>query len=194
MKHANVKEVLIDRAITVLGSAGMDKATTKAIVAGTGISEVYIYRHFANKEDLLAKAFDKLDDELVQKVMLHVHVMYIQSMAYQDRCRFFFTAVWEFLLQNQTKCTAFIRYYYSPYFAKNSAAEHKKRYAPLVEKFRPAFQEKANVWMILNHILNTMMDFAVKVYDGAVADDADTAEHVFRLVYMSTQQYFKKEA
>ena len=62
MKHANVKEVLIDRAIDVLGSAGMDKATTKAIVAGTGISEVYIYRHFANKEDLLAKAQAWHDD------------------------------------------------------------------------------------------------------------------------------------
>jgi len=192
MKHANVKEVLIDRAITVLGSAGMDKATTKAIVAGTGISEVYIYRHFANKEDLLAKAFDKLDDELVQKVMLHVHVMYIQSMAYQDRCRFFFTAVWEFLLQNQTKCTAFIRYYYSPYFAKYSAEAHKERFMPLVAKFQDAFKDEANVWMLLNHILTTMLDFAVKVYDGQLPNDGDTEDHVFRVIYYAIYPYFKR--
>ena len=47
--------------------------------------------------------------------------------------------------------------------------------------------------MILNHILATMLDFAVKVFDGAVPDDEDTAEHVFRLVYFSVRQYFKRE-
>lgn len=191
MKHTNVKEVLIDSAITVLGSAGMDKATTKAIVAGTGISEVYIYRHFANKEDLLAKAFEKLDDELVQKAMLHIHVMYIQSMEYRERCRFFFSAVWEFLLQNQVKCTAFVRYYYSPYFAKYSANAHKERFTPLVSKFQDAFKDEANVWMLLNHILTTMLDFAVKVYDGQLPNNEDTAEHIFRVIYHAVRPYFK---
>lgn len=192
MKHMNVKEALIDRAITVLGSAGMDKATTKAIVAGTGISEVYIYRHFTNKEDLLAKAFDRLDEELVEKVMLHIPVMYIPSMEYELRCRFFFTAVWEFLLQNQTKCMAFIRYYYSPYFVKYSAEAHKQRFIPLVAKFRDAFRDEANAWMLLNHILTTMLDFAVKVYEGQLPNDADTAEHIFRVVYFAVRPYFKR--
>ena len=192
MKHANVKEVLIDRAIEVLGSAGMDKATTKAIVAGTGISEVYIYRHFANKEDLLSKAFDKLDNELAMKVAMHVHVMYIQSMEYQDRCRFFFTAVWEFLLQNKTKCAAFMRYYYSPYFDKYSADAHKARFEPLILKFQDAFREESNVWMLLNHILSTMMDFALKVYDGELPNNEETAEHVFRIIYYAVRPYFKR--
>lgn len=191
MKHTNVKEILIDRAITVLGSAGMSKATTKAIVAGTGISEVYIYRHFVNKEDLLAKAFEKLDNELVQKAMLHIPVMYIQSMEYQTRCRFFFTAVWELFLQNQTKCTAYIRYYYSPYFAEYSAEAHKKRFIPLVSKFQDAFKDEANVWMLLNHILTTMLDFAVKVYDGQLPNNEDTAEHIFRVIYHAIRPYFK---
>lgn len=192
MKHTNVKEVLIDRAITVLGSAGMDKVTTKAIVADTGISEVYIYRHFTNKEDLLAKAFETLDEELAQKVAMHIHIMYIQSMEYQDRCRFFFSAVWEFLLQNQTKCAAFIRYYYSPYFSKYSAESHKDRFAPLASKFQDAFKSDANVWMLLNHILATMLDFAMKVYDGQLPNDADTTEHVFRIIYYAMRPYFKR--
>ena len=191
MKHTNVKEVLIDRAISVLGTAGMDKTTTKAIVSGTGISEVYIYRHFTNKEHLLASAFEKLDEELAQKATMHIHLMYIQSMDFHTRCRFFFSAVWEFLLQNQTKCYAFIRYFYSPYFAKYSAEFHKERFMPLATKFQDAFKENANVWMLLNHILATMLDFAVKVYDGQLPNDEDTAEHVFRVVYHAMYPYFK---
>ena len=86
-----------------------------------------------------------------------------------------------------------MRYYYSPYFSKYSAVDHKRRYRPLVDKFKDAFREDANVWMILNHILTTMLDFAVKVFDGAVPNDNDTAEHVFRLLYVSVRQYFKEK-
>ena len=191
MKHTNAKEILIDRAITVLGTVGMDKTTTKAIVAGTGISEVYIYRHFANKEDLLAKSFDVLDEEFVQKVMLHIHIMYVQSMEYQDRCRFFFTAVWEFLLQDQIRFSAFARYFHSPYFTKYSADIHKERFLPLIAKFQEAFNDDVDVWELLNHILATMLVFALKVYDNQLPNDEHTTNYVFDVIYQSVAPYFK---
>ena len=193
MSPQDMREKLIARTISVIATEGLDKTTTKAITTGTGINEAYIYRHFSDKKDLLSKAFDKLDEELVAKVMQHLPVMYMQELEYEMRCWVFFTSVWKFMLGNRDKCLAFIRYYYSPYFQRCSAEEHKKRYMPLVDKFKDAFREEANVWMILNHILTTMLDFAVKVFDGAVPDNDDTAEHVFRLIYCSIRQYFKKK-
>lgn len=193
MSPQDMREKLIARTITVIATEGLDKTTTKAITTGTGINEAYIYRHFSDKKDLLSKTFDKLDDELVAKVMQHLPVMYMQELEYEMRCWVFFTSVWKFMLGNRDKCLAFIRYYYSPYFQRCSAEEHKKRYMPLVDKFKDAFREEANVWMILNHILTTMLDFAVKVFDGAVPNNDDTAEHVFRLIYCSIRQYFKKK-
>ena len=192
VKFPNVKQTLIDRTITVLGTEGMDKTTTKAIVAGTGINEVYIYRHFANKEDLLSKAFDKLDEELAEKAMLHIPVMYMLNLEYETRCRFFFTAMWDCLLSDREGCFAYIRYYYSPYFIKNSAQAHKERFAPLIAKFSDAFKENANVWMLMNHILTTMLGFAVKVYDGHIPNNRNTEEHVFRVVYHSVHPYLKR--
>lgn len=62
---------------------------------------------------------------------------------------------------------------------------------PLVEKFSGSFRSEANVWMILNHILSAMMDFSVKVYNGMLPNDDDTAENVFRVIYASVNQYFK---
>jgi len=192
VKNTNVRDVLINRTISVIAEEGLDKTTTKAIVAGTGINEVYIYRQFANKEELLQKAFEKLDEELVSKVMLHIPVMYMLSLEYRARCRFFFNEVWKFLLGNREKCLAYVQYYYSPYFRKHSAEDHRLRFVPLVEKFNEAFREEANSWMLLNHIINTMLDFAVRVYDGDLPDDPDTAEHVFRVVYYAVSPYFKK--
>ena len=191
MSPNDIRETLIARTIHVIAKEGLDKTTTKAITEGTSINEAYIYRHFSNKDELLSKAFDKLDEELVGKAMQHVSVMYMQEMEYEIRCGIYFQAMWKFLLGNKEKCRAFIRYYYSPYFAKYSAVSHKQRYEPLVEKFAVAFKKEANVWMILNHILTTMLDFAIKVCDGSLPENDDTAEHVFRLIYVSIRQYFR---
>ena len=63
---------------------------------------------------------------------------------------------------------------------------------PVVEKFKDAFTEESDVWMILNHILNVMLDFAVKVHNKQMSDEDDYVEHIFRVIYASVQQYFKE--
>ena len=192
MSPQDMREKLIARTITVVATEGLDKTTTKAITTGTGINEAYIYRHFSDKKDLLSKAFDKLDDELVAKVMQHLPVMYMQELEYELRCRVFFEAVWKFMLANKEHCLAFVQYYYSLYFTKYSAESHKRRYIPIVEKFKDAFKDEADVWMILNHILNVMLDFAVKVHNGQMPSEDNYSEHVFLVIYRSVEQYFRK--
>ncbi len=193
MKHHNVRDTLIDRTISVIASEGLDKTTTKAIVTGTDINEVYIYRKFENKEELLTRAFESLDEELVNKAMSHISVMYDTKYDYELRCWIFFGHVWNFLLGNKEKCLAFVQYYYSPYFQKYSIEAHKIRYIPLVNKFKDAFIDEADVWMILNHILNVMLDFAVKVHNKQMPKDDNYVEHIFRVIYASVNQYFKQK-
>ena len=192
MSPQDMREKLIARTITVIANEGLDKTTTKAITTGTGINEAYIYRHFSDKTDLLSKTFDKLDDELVAKVAQHLPVMYMQELEYELRCRVFFEAVWKFMLANKEHCLAFVQYYYSPYFTKYSAKNHKRRYAPVVEKFKDAFKDEADVWMILNHILNVMLDFAIKVHNDQMPNEDTYSEHVFLVIYRSVEQYFRK--
>lgn len=191
MKQDELRQRLIDGTIHVIAKDGLDKATTKQIGLNTNVNEAYIYRCFKDKEDMFAKTFASLDNELVSKALQHLPVMYMQGLKFEMRSWVYFTSVWRFLLGNSEKCLAFIRYYYSPYFSKYSATEHKQRYLPLVEKFKSAFKDESNVWMILNHILVTMLDFATKVFDNAIPDNDDTTEHVFRLIYLSVKQYFK---
>ncbi len=191
MKQQNARGRLIENTITVIASEGLDKTTTKAIVKGTDINEAYIYRFFLNKDELLSKAFDELDNELLDTAMTYISIMYKTDISFENRCWLFFSQCWEFLLGNRDKCLAYIQYYYSPYYQKYSAIPHRERFEPLVDRLKLAFKTEANVWLILNHIMNVMLDFATKVYDGTASNSDDTAEHVFRLIYFSVSQYFK---
>ena len=118
MKRVTVRERLIDNTIKVIAANGLDKTTTKAIVSGTDINEAYIYSNFSDKEELLARAFDSLDEELVSKLMLHLPIMFTPGLDKESRSRMLFTSIWTFLMGNREKCIAFIRSYYSPYFIK----------------------------------------------------------------------------
>lgn len=191
MKQDDLSQALIDGAIRVIARSGLNKATTKAISNATGINEVYIYRLFQNKEKLFEKAFDSLDDRLVSKALLHVEVMYEQEMAYETRCRIYFFAMWNFLVGNKEEILTYVRYYYSPYFIKGAAVSHRKRFAPLVNKFKDAFLDEADVWMILSHILNVMLSFSIMVYNDEMPNEDDYTEHIFRVVYYSIKQYLK---
>ena len=78
MKQDEFRQVLIDGTIHVIARDGIDKASAKQIEAETGINAVYIYRCFKDKEDMFAKTFDYLDDELASAMMTHVSAMYVR--------------------------------------------------------------------------------------------------------------------
>ncbi len=191
MKLEETRITLINATIQVIARDGLDKATTKNLAAEAGLNEAYIYRTFEDKDDLYVKTFEKIDEELVSKILEHFPVMNMQGVPFDDRCWILFSFIWRFLLVNRKKAVTFIRYYYSSYYRRYSSDAHHKCYIPVLEQFSVVFKEDANTWFILTHILNTMLDFAIKVIDGEAPNNDDTAEHVFRLVYASTKQYLK---
>ena len=194
MKQNEIRSQLIDGTIRVIARDGLDKASAKQIESETGINVVYIYRCFRDKEDMFAQVFLGLDHELIDQILTALPVMELPSLSVEKRCRLLFEAIWRFLLGNSEKCLCYIRYYHSRYFQEYSSKAHQAAYRPIVAKFSEMFLEEANVWMLLNHILNVMLDFAVKVFHGDVPNDEDTSEHVFRLIYYSIRPYFKNQA
>ncbi len=192
MKQDETRRRLIDGTIHVIARDGLDKATTKQIGLETSINEAYIYRCFEDKEDMFAKTFDFLDQELEKETSKHLEVMTLTELDFETRCRLYFFSIWKFMLGNREKFLAYVRYYYSTYFKKHSAKKHKELFRPLVEKFSEAFLDEADVWMIFNHILNVMLAFAVMVYNDEMPKEDDYSEHVFRVVYAAVKQYFRK--
>ena len=193
MKQDAIRRAMIDGTIHVIARDGLDKATTKLLASESGVNEAYIYRFFNGKEAMLVKTFDALDEKLLANIQSNIKYMQIENMGLRERCWLMFCGVWKFIIGNKDECLTFIRYYYSPYFDRYSAEIHKKRYEGLVRVMSIAFREDAYVWMILNHILNVMLDFAIKVFNGTMENSDENVEHVFRVIYESIKQYFKEE-
>ena len=192
MRHSGdtVRKAIIEGTVNAVACYGLDGATTKRISADTKINEAYIYREFKSKDHLLASTFAALDAELVSEVMLRLPIMDVVSMDVKQRCMMFFFSVWKFILGKPRRCICYIQYYYSQYFTKYSKDEHLALYVPLVEKFTSAFKEGTNVSLLFGHIMHSMLDFAVKVFNGYLKDDEETAKYVFDIIYSSVESRF----
>ena len=67
--HGNLRRALLDEAITIIGAEGLNDVTLREIGARLGVSRTALYRHFADKDALLAavatEGFRTLRHELV---------------------------------------------------------------------------------------------------------------------------------
>ena len=193
MTKEEMRQMLLESTIETIGGVGFSGATTKAIASSRGINEAYIYRCFKSKEDMFAKDFESLDLELIDTLKRYRGVLYQTDLTHEEKHKAYFTKIWEFLIGNREKCLTYIRYYYSPYFRKYSAEEHDRLFAPVVANFSVLFKEEANVRLILNHMLNVALDFAIKVFHGEMPNEPDFTDHVFLVIYRSIEPYFKEE-
>lgn len=189
MTQEEMRLALVNSTVKVVANDGLDKTTTKAISTAADLNEVYIYRLFEGKEDLLRKSFEMLDKELIDAVYSALPVMCNNEQDFVSNFRILFCTVWHFLLGNRDKCVCYMRYFYSPYFQKHSAESHTERFAKVIEGMTPAFADGSDVYFFLNHILNVMLGFAIKVFDGDLTNDNQTAEMIFTIVFSSVRPY-----
>jgi AcrR family transcriptional regulator len=67
--HGNLRRALLDEAIAIIGAEGLNDVTLREIGARLGVSRTALYRHFADKDALLAavatEGFRALRRELV---------------------------------------------------------------------------------------------------------------------------------
>lgn len=197
MKNEKIyREVFTNNTIRLVAEGGFEKATTRAIagerreINNVKLNEAHIYRVFGTKENLFAETFAVLDNELISNVKESLDV-FDMSENFRSQCEMIFMRLWRFLLQNEEKCRYYTRYYYSIYFKDDVHETHIKKYEILIERMASAFVDGADVWSLLHHIITVMLDFAIRVYNGALEDTEENTFHIFNVVYSSIAPYLK---
>lgn len=197
MKNERIyRETFINNTIRLVSEGGFEMATTRAIsgdrkeVTGVKLNEAHIYRVFGTKENLFAETFAMLDNELITVIKGGLSDFNGDN-DFRGGCEKLFMKLWRFLLQNEDKCRYYTRYYYSVYFKNGVYDVHMKKYAVLIEKMTPSFVHGADVWSLFHHIITVMLDFAIRVYNGALEDTEENAYHIFNVAYSSIAPYLK---
>lgn len=194
-----LREILINNTIRIIAEGGFEKATTKAITYSGGaletvrLNEVYIYRIFGSKEDLYEIAFETLDNEFI--LALCEGIKQIGGLTGDIKAKLYelFLMTWQFVLNNEPHCRCYIRYYYSIYFKGSSLEKHNRLFGVLLSEFEPLFKDEADVRSIMHSVLTTLLDFAVRVYNGDLENSEINIPHVFNVLYCMMATYFKSE-
>lgn len=190
------REVFISNTIRLVAEGGFESATTRAIagerreIDGVKLNEAHIYRVFGTKENLFAETFSMLDNELLCVVLGNLS-LFEEEGEFRDHCEKLFTKLWRFFLQNEEKCRYYTRYYHSVYFDDAMYREHVKKYEPLMWKMLPVFVPSADVWSIFQHVLTSLLEFALRIHNGTLEDNEDSAVHIFNVSYCAMAPYLK---
>ncbi len=199
-REAEIREALIENTVHLIAKGGFEMATTKRLTrigegeAATKINEVYIYRIFGSKENVYEAAFVSLDQELINAFRSGVAAVGGFGGKTKEKLYAFFVMAWSFIVSNEERCRAYVRYYYSIYFKGRSLEMHKKLFAGMVREMTPLFKGEADVAAILHSVFTTMLDFAIRVFNGDLDDNDINRPHIFNMLYVTLAAYFKESA
>lgn len=198
MKYeAEIREALIDNAIRKIAEGGFEKATTKELVSTQQsypfkLNEAYIYRLFGSKENLFEAAFLALDNEFADAVRISIDRIADLKIDTKDKLYEFFNVTWQFILRNEMRCRCYVRYLYSIYFNGRVTDIHKRIWSVITARLTPLFKSEADVVAILHSVFVMILDFGIRVYNGALLDDDSNRPHIFNVLYCMMETYFDK--
>ncbi len=180
--HEQQKTALMEATVQAVVKNGFENLTTRIIGGLSGVKEVYIYRYFENKEDLIAKTFTHADKQFLKLLFESLPVMECVGLDFEMRCRLLFQKCWDYILAHPDWLIFYIHYYYSSSFQKYSYGEHISRYSVLNEKMRAVCPPDADVTTMLHHLLDTLLG-QVRKQITHPRDTEQAADEAFWLLF-----------
>ena len=192
-RNTVLRQELLVGTVETVAALGLENTTTNAICRTSGVNFAYIYRIFADKEDLIAKAFAMVDLNLLNEILRNFAILQYQEIDCESRCHVLFTKCWDYLMQRPKELTFYVHYYYSSSFARYSQEDHLNRYTELFEKMKTAFPDTVDVKLVMHHILNTLLAEARRQISRSDTDNGIAGEKCFRLIFSVVKSYVKQE-
>ena len=194
MEALSKRQKLINSTIAVVASNGLADTTTKTICAKAKLNEAYLYRNFSNKDHLLLETYLYENEKLMRLIIDEAdnQSKYVETKSLKERSKAVVSKVWDFLTENPNVCKYLVYYYQSSQFTKHALAEHNKWVNILLNKLNlEYFNEKEYAKTLLYVLFNTVFSMAKQVADNRLPNTNETAEMVFKCVYIFISACYK---
>lgn len=180
--HENQKQALMEATVKAVVLGGFENLTTKEIGNLSGVKEIYIYRYFDNKEDLVEKTFSYADKSFLRVITENLAILDFEGLDLEMRCRVLFQKCWDYILSHPDWLIFYVRYYYSLAFQTYSYKEHIKRFDSIAERLTCFGFDSADSKTVMHHLFDTLLGQAQKQIINP-KDPALAAENAFWLLF-----------
>lgn len=196
--EAQIREALIENTIYLIGQGGFEMATTRNIAQckahnlSVSLNDAHIYRVFGSKEALYAEAFARLNDELFSYMCRGLDRVDFANHSVREELYLLWDHLWKFVLNGEVHSRAYTRYYYSIYMKEESLRRYRLCFETVVKRMTPIFKDEADVNALLNNVMMSMFNFAVRVFNGDILNSQSNSEHIFNVLYSTLSMYLKE--
>ena len=187
MKQEKKRTLLMESAMHIVARDGLENTTTKSIGANAGLNEVYIYRNFKDKEDLIRQTFLHEDSTFIREIINRLPVLAVEDMNWEMRCRILWENCWNYMMQRREESLFYVRYYYSASFDADVQKEHKYYCEELAEEWTRIGAGNLSETVLL-YMIEMIWNYSAKVALGIWENDPETSEQCFQYLYALLQK------
>ena len=179
-KKIDPRESLMDAVVRLTASGGIESVSVRTVVAeASGVStDLYLYRLFGGKEQLLSDAFLREDRRLSEEVFWRSDSLFESNLPFESRLRYLWNGVWSWLISHPGECLFLARYFYSSYPTPQIWERHRAVWASTAEKWQDVFP-LADTARLTDTFFSSLLSAAFPVCLGRIPDDGTAVENGF---------------
>ncbi len=178
------RDALMDAVVRLTARSGIENVSVRTVIAeaeGVG-TDVYLYRLFGGKENLLSEAFLRADRRLAHETERRSAVLWENSLPFESRVRCLWNTVWHWLTDGHAaECAFLTRYYYCSFCRNDTLETHRDIWEPTAEKWQDIFPH-SDTARLAEGFFSTALTAAFPVCLGRIPNDGTAEENGFRML------------
>ena len=182
-----MKQNLKDNAIHLVVEEGLSHLTTKKVAQASGLAEVYIYRYFESKTDLLEQCYIDCEAIIGEKII----ELFVRSpkAEMQTHAEGTWREFWDYLMDHKDIVIFCDRFYHSSYYTEEMRDFSRQGFVDIMKEIRSSHKgwtvtnmEKDEKNMIIQYIINVTSIYAVKVLQGELDHTEEMVEFIYHRI------------
>jgi len=126
MKQEETKAMLQYGAIQTVAHEGLEKTSTKLIAYEANVNEVFIFRYYAGKDNLLDETFLAMDNAIAEESLLEIRACKMLNLPTETKIRALVTRLWDKYIEKKNEVLFFTRFMNSASFLRVASLRHRE--------------------------------------------------------------------
>lgn len=181
-------EKIIQKTIHISANLGLENLSTKKVSTACEISEGSLFNYFKNKNELLVQCLYSIDHD-IDAVLSDVPINILEI---KKTIRNLWFSYFNYLIQHGDNAKFYRQFRHSSYYTDEVIKGQDKSFSfftGFLAKVLPSFQINTDIFWV--YVIETTLNFAVRVVDGQLPSSDKDIEKYFSLIVNGINGFLK---